>query len=92
MEDLPITGCEPFIEQDGYDSGLVLCCNSHNTQEPVLENHLQAYHISLRDFQALYDAHKKEYGSEPKKSTNYTDEVRARLREQILPEDMREKP
>lgn len=52
--------CDPYITQDGYDSGLVLMCETHGTREPVMKDGRQAYTINLITFARLHRAH--QYG------------------------------
>jgi hypothetical protein len=49
--------CNPYITQDGYDSGQLFCCDTHDTREPVMVNGEQTYEVTLPLMQALVRAH-----------------------------------
>lgn len=49
--------CEPFITQDGYDSGQAFECPVHRVREPVMVNGRQTYEVTLAMFQRLVAEH-----------------------------------
>ena len=54
----PETGrCVPVITQDGYDRGLVLRCEQHQTENPVLDGDVRQHEITLAGFSRLQDLH-----------------------------------
>jgi hypothetical protein len=53
------TPCEPYITQDGYDSGQVFVCPTHDVYEPVMgDDGRQTYEVTLPAFQRLVDEHR----------------------------------
>lgn len=57
--------CDPYITQDGYDSGLSFECEVHNVSQPVMSEENprdQLYTISLSRFQELVAKHHANLG------------------------------
>lgn len=66
-----ISVCDPYLTQDGYDSGQVMICNKHQTEtRPMYDGGLyrgeyplsQSYDVTLSEFKKMVKAHRKEFG------------------------------
>lgn len=54
--------CAPRVIHDGYDSGLALVCETHDTHEDVRDaDGDRRYEVNLADMQRLVDTHHAKY-------------------------------